>query len=295
MAAIILKIATNKTSIFILQRMRLPLLRDAIRLASMVYEKESELEGMWGRRPVEQSDEIVYKLIKPISFYSTPVDAQCFTTQYEDGCCMVFRGTTNLNDWMTNLKAMQVPLDLPHVFGKDRPKVHSGFLGQFQSLSMTLMRHANEYNSDSTVRESNRTFYYIGHSLGGALATISALVFGAMFPNARHVCITFGSPRVGDDTFVRLFQKHVDESVRCVNQEDPVPLVPTSCSFSHVPGVLYFDADEKPNTDITENRLVNSCRDGILCCCGLAESPVDDHATTQYETIVKKCLDNVNG
>ena len=67
---------------------------------------------------------------------------------------------------------------------------------------MTLMRHAAEYMSDTEIRDSNRTFYYFGHSLGGALATVAAVVFGAMYPEARHVCITFGSPRVGDTLFV---------------------------------------------------------------------------------------------
>jgi triacylglycerol lipase len=70
---------------------------------------------------------------------------------------------------------------------------------------------------DKTIKESHKTFYYCGHSLGGALSTIAALTFGAMYPDARHVCITFGSPRVGDTVFTDLFHKHVDESVRCVN------------------------------------------------------------------------------
>lgn len=142
------------------------------------------------------------------------------------------------------------------MFGGKRPEVHSGFMGQFQSLSMTLMKHAAEYMSDETVRESNRTFYYVGHSLGGALATIAALVFGSMYPEARHVCLTYGSPRVGDDRFVALFKQHVDESVRCVNQEDPVPMVPTSCSYSHVPGLLYFDRNEEMQTELTEHRMM---------------------------------------
>jgi len=137
--------------------------------------------------------------------------------------------------------------------------------------------------NDDTVKESNKTFYYMGHSLGGALSTVAALIFGAMFPDARHVCITFGSPRVGDAKFVQLFHHHVDESVRSVNQEDPVPMVPTACRFEHVGGVQFIDKNHTIQDSITENRLLNSCKDSMLCCCGLAESPIDDHDTEQYE------------
>jgi len=55
--------------------------------------------------PKTRDELIMEKLTKPIQFYSTPADAQCFVTRYEDGCCMVFRGTTNIKDWMTNIKA----------------------------------------------------------------------------------------------------------------------------------------------------------------------------------------------
>jgi triacylglycerol lipase len=82
---------------------------------------------------------------------------------------------------------------------------------------MTLMRHAMDYMNDKSIKDSNKVFYYFGHSLGGALATLAALVFGCMYPDARHVCITFGAPRVGDARFCDLFRENVDECVRCVN------------------------------------------------------------------------------
>ena len=111
------------------------------------------------------------------------------------------------------------------------------------------------------------------------MATIAALVFGAMYPDARHVCITFGSPRVGDEEFVKLFKKHVDESVRCVNQEDPVPMVPTACRFEHVYGIKYIDRNNEIQDSITEHRLLQSCAHSVMCCCGIAENPLDDHDT----------------
>lgn len=287
--------------------MRRPLVRDAIRLSCMAYwdgerlekfksidkeikesdkEEDKDEKNTLVEEPPKKmgrDDKIRMKLQKPLTFISTAEDAQCYVTRYDDGCCMVFRGTTSTKDWLMNLDALQDPLNLPSVFGKERPKVHGGFLRQFQSLQMTLMQHANEYMKDDTIKDSNRTMYYFGHSLGGALATIAATVFGAMFPNVRHVCITFGAPRVGDTTFANVFRKNVDECVRCVNQEDPVPAVPSACNYEHVYGIVYIDKDQKLQDEITENRLLNTCRDSFLCCCGIAENPTDDHGYEQYE------------
>lgn len=157
------------------------------------------------------------KLMEPIRFYETNLDAQCFTTRYEDGLCMVFRGTTNIHDWLINMDSIQTTLHLPDETKDSDIKVHRGFKRQYQSLELTLFKQVNQYMADTTVKESNRTFYYFGHSLGGALATLSATIIGSLYPNVRHVCITFGSPRVGNDSFVKAFKKHCDESVRAVN------------------------------------------------------------------------------
>ena len=231
---------------------------------------------------IEEHTSAIQRLTKPISFYSSHEDAQCLYTQYEDGACFVFRGTTSKKDWMINLDATQDPLNLTNVFGKDRPRVHGGFLRQFQSVVMSLMKHASDYMADKSIKDSNKTFYYIGHSLGGALSTIAALVFGIMYPDARHVCITFGSPRVGDARFCELFKEHVDECVRSVNQEDPVPMVPTACRYEHVYGLAYIDKNNDIQREMTENRLLNTCKDSFLCCCGVGENPLDDHDMTQY-------------
>ena len=262
--------------------MRKKLVLDAIRLAMLVHFNGQEINKK------VKSESNKYKLKSPVSFYSTREDAQCMVSKYEDGCCMVFRGTTNTKDWMTNLNAILTPLMLTEKLYKGEPRVHAGFLKQYSSLQLSLISHANAYMRDNSVKESSKTFYYFGHSLGGALATLSAAMLGALYPNARHVCITFGSPRVGDSEFVKFFRENVDESVRCVNQEDPVPFVPTACRFEHVYGISYIDKNEEIQKEITEMRLCQSCMDCCLCCFGMAENPLRDHDLKQYESAWNK-------
>lgn len=55
----------------------------------------------------------------------------------------------------------------------------------------------------------DKPLYVIGHSLGGAMATIAAvdLRVKLRLPDVR--LYTFGSPRVGNEIFSRFVRKHV--------------------------------------------------------------------------------------
>ena len=69
--------------------------------------------------------------------------------------------------------------------------------------------------------------YITGHSLGGALASLTALMVSQL--GCIH-CITFGSPRVGDIEFAKLFNACVADidskkhfSCRFTTEDDPIP------------------------------------------------------------------------
>jgi triacylglycerol lipase len=66
----------------------------------------------------------------------------------------------------------------------------------------------------------------VGHSLGGAIATMFALVATAKDPALmpRLTLYTLASPALGDSTFARYFDAHVPSSFRVWNAADIVPL-----------------------------------------------------------------------
>jgi pimeloyl-ACP methyl ester carboxylesterase len=67
------------------------------------------------------------------------------------------------------------------------------------------------------------SIWVAGHSLGGALATMTAMQFR---DSIAGIC-TLGSPRVGDPEFVRAFDGHFGpRSARYVNDHDLVARVP---------------------------------------------------------------------
>ncbi|KAL6762402.1 Alpha/Beta hydrolase protein [Haematococcus lacustris] len=85
-------------------------------------------------------------------------------------------------------------------------------------------------------RQAGRRLWVTGHSLGGAMATLTALGLKRQGYNVAGL-YTFGSPRVGNAGFSRLFRDAGlwTRSYRFVNEDDAVPQVPlTVMGYAHV-------------------------------------------------------------
>jgi len=130
------------------------------------------------------------------------------------------RGTATLADWVTDANiAIQVgPGGLP---------VHAGFHETWKSFAADLQAFFRDHNPSRV--------HCVGHSLGGALAALSA-----DFVSARGIAAvelyTFGSPRVGDGLFARSLTRRISaESIHRVSHpSDPVPMIPLF-PFWHLP------------------------------------------------------------
>jgi len=119
---------------------------------------------------------------------------------------LVFRGTTSFEAWLSNLNIRQAGWDAGGL-------VHCGFKHEFFKIWEAVDECLSELPSHFSI-------FYTGHSLGGALATLAAT---RRPPSAVY---TFGSPRVGDATFVHSL-RHVP-IFRVVNNRDLVTLLPPS-------------------------------------------------------------------
>ncbi len=136
--------------------------------------------------------------------------------------------------------------------------VHGGFLSIYNSLRVALHRI---YRREMLKQLS--PVQITGHSMGGALATFAAFdlqdnsvprvraYYRALQPSEGLVAwdrkmemstVTFGSPRVGDANFMKLFNKMVPDSFRVVVDGDIVTTVPrTSMGFKHVGTQVLID------------------------------------------------------
>jgi len=62
-----------------------------------------------------------------------------------------------------------------------------------------------------------------GHSLGGSVAALFGCYLGRIYQEVKINVESFGSPRPGNENFKNLFQTRVNEHLRVVMPNDPVP------------------------------------------------------------------------
>lgn len=158
---------------------------------------------------------------------------------------LVFRGTVSRNGWLTDIDARLIPH--PDFCGY----VHSGFASAFNEISHWIEENCTMH-SDCIVT---------GHSLGGALATLTSQKYDLD-------CITFGCPRVGDETFAGAYSAN---QRRFVHDLDPVPHVP-SLPFHHVCDEIHIGPSY---LQAAWNHLFKGFRAKLV-------DSVEDHAISNY-------------
>lgn len=155
-------------------------------------------------------------------------DTQCFVAGNDKAIILAFRGTTSIEDWLTNVKIRKVTGPLGDI------KVHSGFKNALDCVWARVESTVSEFQN-----EKSHSLWITGHSLGGALATLAT----ARFLDADRVVkalYTLGQPRVGDEAFSDVFDVCFSSVYRLVNNEDIVTRVPF-LGYKHVGQEIYFD------------------------------------------------------
>ncbi len=141
--------------------------------------------------------------------------------KYKGQAFIAIKGTASLYDALTDLNA---GVHSSHTGFS----VHQGFYYAFDSILFELRKFLNGLKGISVV-------HCVGHSLGGAIATLAADWIKANGAVSTVKLYTFGSPRVGLEGFAakctsRLIATNI---YRAYHRTDPVPMVPT-WPFYHV-------------------------------------------------------------
>ncbi|WP_166268645.1 lipase family protein [Marinobacter caseinilyticus] len=162
---------------------------------------------------------------------------------------ITMRGTKSLHDGLTDLN---VGFSVAH----NRSAVHAGFNQTFQSMQPIIEKQL------SPTLKSTGIVHCVGHSLGGALASLTA-----DWVKARYRCpvnlYTFGSPRVGLDGFATKTTFGIDNIYRCTHGADPVPKVPL-WPFTHAPnsGAGEFRLDSGLGISVAAHGMGESAHPG---------------------------------
>lgn len=163
---------------------------------------------------------------------------------------IVVRGTLQPNEWLRNLQARQSPYPAGEPRWRAVAKVHSGFLKIHDSLEIATDRGRSPLAEALPALVQGQETVIVGHSLGGALATLIGVDAARLAPSeaARLRVVTFGSPRVGDEGFGAMAQA-VGRIDRICNQPDPVTAVPPSvllADYAHVGQVFRVSSFDWP-------------------------------------------------
>lgn len=149
------------------------------------------------------------------------------------------RGSKNVENWVTNFSARLSPVKC----GACQGRAHSGFSEAYESIRSAMFENIRKSLTDLAVSSGRPVLVYVlGHSLGGALATLGAYDLatsgehfgrysdGSAISSAPCTvrCVTWGSPRVGDSTFAQAYISAVPSTARFVHKPDVVPRVPVN-------------------------------------------------------------------
>lgn len=143
---------------------------------------------------------------------------------------ILFRGTQYLADWLTNF-------NISVSRSASGQPVHDGFNLAFKSMEPQLKEFMG------TIMKNKITqIHCVGHSLGGALATICADWIRSGY-KIKPYLYTFGSPRVGLMGFADCCTSNIgaERIFRAYHKTDIVPCIPT-WPFIHTPnsGTDYY-------------------------------------------------------
>jgi hypothetical protein len=162
---------------------------------------------------------------------------------------LCYRGTesADLISWMTDADVM--PERMPYRFGDPHATVHAGFYRNVRATRYEVMSALKRACRGLSVRaplpgeidtprlDALEALYVTGHSLGGAMAAMMAVMLrherkfrgdGDLTDRLRGV-YTFGQPMIGDPRFARACERDAflrDKLIRYVYDCDVVPHLP---------------------------------------------------------------------
>jgi len=196
---------------------------------------DAALLAYWSEKKIRE----VYSELQLESVFLQNGSTQCYVASNAQFVVLGFRGTQSdeRQDLLDDGRCAQEEWALGG-------RVHCGFKQALDRVWGDLQGVLGELN------DGRRTFWFTGHSLGAALATLAADLF-AVKSSPAHV-YAFGSPRVGNSDFADGFNlRFKGRAFRFVNHTDVVTHVPPPLLL--VPPVQYQHIELRKYIDVNGN------------------------------------------
>lgn len=164
--------------------------------------------------------------------YNKQYDVNGFigVSKLEKAIYVVFRGSMTITNWLDDFETLMTSYPLC-----PQCSVHAGFYYSAQMVKNDVIAWIQD------LQKQNPSYDVIvtGHSLGGALATLTAVNLHVNdIMNVRH--ISFGSPRVGNAAASAYISNLLPDVSRTTHYKDIVPHNPfTNFGYVHISGEWY--------------------------------------------------------
>ncbi|WP_296809994.1 lipase family protein [Thiocapsa sp.] len=202
--------------------------------------------------------------------------AQAVLIEHRDYWCFAFRGSDEMRDWLDNVNAFPTRI----LFGE----FHRGFARSTDDVWEPLFERYLVGRQADRAAGRPRPIFLVGHSLGGAMATVAAakllhvdLPFTSVY--------TFGQPRAMTLETARIFNNEArDRFFRFQNNGDIVTRVPSRLmGYSHVGICLYIAQDKRIHDDIgLWFRFLDTVGGAVEAASAIRLDAVEDHAMIDY-------------
>ena len=177
---------------------------------------------------------------------------------------IAIRGTEGIYEWLQDAAFLYVPCPIHGGAGL----TDDGFTAMYKSF--TILPDPGSPLLGAALpklpwRVPVTSVTVCGHSLGGALATLTACDVAAHVKLPKPRSFTYASPRTGDATFASAYNRLVPATCRVVNRMDLVPQTPPAPLYQHVAGEMEInpiDLGPPPKvlvrTDLTCEHILTS-------------------------------------
>lgn len=190
-----------------------------------------------------------------------------------------FRGTEDVKNWATDLTAYRV--HWPNCDDNEDDSdggcsVHKGFYTAEQQVINDVLSEVgsllNQYPSYSVL--------CTGHSLGAALATLTAFDIKDKFPSADVQVFNYGSPRIFNQAGADYASSGIDVKIgarRTHCKDIVIHQPPEALGFVHVSNEIYEDCGADGNGDVEGNLHDCSGEEDTSCADQYNGASIDCH------------------
>lgn len=166
--------------------------------------KQARILRSWGFKVVQ-------------SFNQNFTSTNGFAAEHDEFFLLAFRGTQEPGDLVTDFSVALTPLEFPRHSEK---RVHQGFKVAAESVWDVVLQTAR------SAQDKRKPLFLVGHSLGGAVALLSAQRLSKDNLPFESVW-SFGAPKVGNELMTQSLKNELGERWKRLNHpDDPIPALP---------------------------------------------------------------------